>query len=115
MKAAVQGDIAENEFYHIEVRPPREFKRFRIARSGSGIERVGGQCENDVWKTVKWLVSKEFVHVENGRLVADNQTVRELFDTFDSEPRLIKDNRFNAKEREKMIRPIRSEIPGLEK
>ena len=91
----------QNGCYYIEVRPIAEYKNFRMHEvSGkNGIERVGGQREDGSWETVKWLVSGEMAHVENGRLVADHAEARELFAELDSEPELIEGNRFKTKER----------------
>ncbi len=95
------GATGEIGFYHIEVRPKEDYKRFRAQDVGEkgGIERVGGQCEDGVWETVKWLVGKELEHVENGRLVADHRNAKELFDRLDSEPKHIEGNSFEAKDR----------------
>lgn len=95
------GATGGGGFYHIEVRPKEEYKRFRARQVGekAGIERVGGQREDGVWETVKWLVGKELAHVENGRLVADHRDAKELFDRLDSAPKHIEGNRFEAKDR----------------
>ena len=91
----------QGEFYYIEVRPIAEYKAFRTREvdDKDGIERVGGQRADGSWDTVKWLVSKELAHLENGRLAADHSDVKELFEKFDSEPKHIAGNRFEAQER----------------
>lgn len=101
MKDKIQSEIVEDGFYHIEVRSQREFKRFRVKSVGQdcGIERVGGQLENGVWNTVKWLVSKKLARVENDTLVTDAFGVQELFDRLESQPKHIKGDFFEAKER----------------
>lgn len=89
-------------FYYIEVKPIAEYKTFRTLRNTSekdGIERVGGQREDGSWDTVKWLVNKEMAHVENGKLVADDPAVKELFDRLGSKPKQIEGVRFRAKDR----------------
>ena len=93
------GACGTGEFYHIEVRPKQEFKTFRTQDVGGkgGIERVGGQRENGDWDTVKWLVSKDMAHVENGKLVADHEDARELFDELKVVPKYIEGDRFEAK------------------
>lgn len=95
------GATGEGEFYHIEVRPKDEFVTFRTQDVGKkdGIERVGGQRENGSWDTVKWLVSKEMAHVENGRLVADHKDAKELFDELGSAPKHVEGDIFKAKDR----------------
>jgi len=65
----------------------------------NGIERVGGQRENGSWDTVKWLVSKEMAHVENGKLVPDHKDAKELFDELGSQPKHIKGDIFKAKDK----------------
>lgn len=89
----------EGKFYHIEVRPQQEFKRFRTQDVGTigGIERVAGQREDHSWNTVKWLINKELAHIENGRLIADYKDVQKLFDKLDSVPKHIEGDRFEAK------------------
>ncbi len=95
------GSTGEGEFYHIEVRPKEEFVKFRTQDVGEkgGIERVGGQRENGSWDTVKWLVSKEMAHIENGKLVADHKDAKELFDELGSAPKHIEGDRFKAKDK----------------
>ena len=95
------GATGEGEFYHIEVRPKEEFVKFRTQDVGEkgGLERVAGQRENGSWDTVKWLVSKEMAHVENGKLIAGHKDAKELFDDFGSEPKHIEGDRFEAKVR----------------
>jgi hypothetical protein len=85
------GKTGAGEFYHIEVRPKEEFVTFRTQDVGKkgGIERVGGQRENGSWDTVKWLVSKDFAHIEDGNLVSDHPEAKELFDELGSAPRHI--------------------------
>ncbi len=91
--------VRNGEFFHIEIRSQKEFKAFRVQNIGknSGIERVGGQSENGSWKTVKWLVSKELAHIENGKLVADHSDARELFDQLEVVPNHLRGDRFDAK------------------
>ena len=88
-------------FHYIEVRPVENYKAFRARAIGDtdGIERVVGQRADGVWETVKWLVGKTLAHVENGSLVADYAAAQELFDRFDSQPKHIEGNRFEAQER----------------
>lgn len=95
------GSGGGGDFYHIEIRPKEEFVVFRTQDVGkkNGIERVGGQRENGSWETVKWLVSKEMAHLENGTLVADHPDAKELFDELGAEPRHIEGDRFEAKDR----------------
>ena len=95
------GSGGSGDFYHIEVRPKGEFVTFRTQDVGkkNGIERVGGQRENGSWDTVKWLVSKEMAHVENGKLVPNHKDAKELFDELGSQPKHIKGDIFKAKDK----------------
>ncbi len=93
-------EFGTGDFYHIEVRPKQAYKTFRSRDVGekTGIERVGGQREDGVWETVKWLVRKDLARVEGGRLVAECRAAQELFDRFASEPKHIEGTRFEAQE-----------------
>jgi len=95
------GKPGGGEYYHIEVRPKEDFVTFRTQDVGEkgGIERVGGQRENGSWDTVKWLISKDFAHVKNGKLVADHPDAKKLFDELGTQPRHIEGDRFEAKDR----------------
>ena len=95
------GKGGAGDFYHIEVRPKEEFVTFRTQDVGEkgGIERVGGQRENGSWDTVKWLVSKDYAHIENGKLVADHPDAKGLFDDLGTEPKHIEGDLFEAKDR----------------
>src|SRR5262245_35851059 len=67
------GSTGGGQYYHIEVRPKREFVTFRTHDIGEEghIQRVAGKCRSGSWDDQKWLISKSDAHVENGRLVAD--------------------------------------------
>ena len=95
------GKTGEGDFYHIEVRPKKEFVTFRnqdVVTQG-GIERVSGKRESGSWDTVTWLVSKDFAHVENGKLIADHPDAKELFNELGSEPKHIEGDIFKAQDR----------------
>lgn len=87
-------------FYYIEVRSVKKYKTFRTLNVSEdfSIRRVIGQQADGIWETVKWLVGKASAHVEDGKLVAENQSVQDLFKRFDGEPKFISGNRFTAKE-----------------
>ena len=93
--------VGEGRFYHIEIRSQQGFKTFHAQKFGieDGIERVGGQRADGSWETVKWLVSKELAHVENGRLIADDKEARTLFDKLNFVPKHIEGDRFAAQVR----------------
>ena len=96
------GTTGEGEFYRIEVRPSSEFVTFRNQDVGDpgGIERLAGKRESGSWDTVTWLVSKDFAHVENGRLVPDHKDARDLFEKqLGSVPQHVKGDVFKANDR----------------
>jgi len=93
------GSSGEGDFYHIEVRPSSGFKTFRNQDVGEkgGIERVAGKRESGTWDTVKWLVEKDLAHIEKGRLVADSEDAKKLFEDLGSVPTHVEGDRFEAK------------------
>jgi hypothetical protein len=95
------GARAGGEFFHIEVRPRREFKTFRTHDVGKrgGIERVAGKRASGSWSTQKWLISKEDAHRERTRLVADSADARKILRLLGSAPRHIGGDRFKAADR----------------
>lgn len=95
------GRTGEGEFYHIGVRPKEEFVTFRNQDVGEkgGIERVAGKRESGSWDTVKWLVSKDFAHLEGEKLVPDHKDAKDLFKELGSTPKHIEGDYFEAKDR----------------
>lgn len=98
---AKPGSTGEGGFFHIEVRPKREFKTFRTQDVGKkgGMERVAGKRSSGSWDTQKWLISKKHAHLSNGRLVPDTAAARQVLETLGSRPVLISGDRFKAKPR----------------
>jgi len=76
------GSTGGGQYYHIEVRPKREFVTFRTHDIGEKghIQRVAGKRRSGSWDDQKWLISKSDAHVENGRLVADTADVAAVLD-----------------------------------
>lgn len=97
-KPATKGSGA---FYHVEVRPKREFRTFRTQDVGEkgGIERVAGKRASGSWDTVKWLIAKDHAHMRNGRLVADSEDARKVLETLGAVPVHVRGDRFTAKDR----------------
>jgi hypothetical protein len=95
------GATGRGAFYHVEVRPKREFETFRTQDVGSkgGIERVAGKRTSGSWDTVKWLIAKDHAHVRNGRLVADSEDARKVLETLGAVPVHVRGDRFEAKDR----------------
>lgn len=95
------GAVNESRFFHIEILPKQIYKRFRRRDVDEkvGIASVDGQLSSGEWETVKWIVSSEIAHVENGELVADNNDAQELLDKIGFVPQHIEGNRYGAKAR----------------
>ncbi|HEV8593726.1 MAG TPA: hypothetical protein VGQ55_16595, partial [Pyrinomonadaceae bacterium] len=51
------------------------------------------------WDTVKWLVSKDYAHVEGKTLVPDHEDAKSLFEDLGSKPVHVKGDYFEAKDR----------------
>lgn len=96
------GTTGKGEYYHIEVRPKKEFTTFRTQDVGekSGIQRVAGKRGSGSWDTQKWLIGKDEAHIEDDKLVPDTKEARELLKTLGSKPTRVSGNRFKAKPRE---------------
>ncbi len=99
---AKPGARGGGRFFHVEVRPARNFVSFRVQALGRNIERVAGRRLSGAWDTQKWLISKERAHVENGVLVADAADVRKLLTSLGSAPRQVTGDRFKAKPRRRI-------------
>ena len=103
-RRAKPGAGGGGRFFHIEVRPARNFVRFRVQALGGtgGIERVAGQRASVSWDTQKWLISKDKAHVENGMLVLDAADAGELLTSLGSAARQVTGDRFKAMPRRKI-------------
>jgi hypothetical protein len=100
-KRAKPGARGSGEFFHIEVRPRREFKTFRtqdVGRKG-GIERVAGRRGTGSWDTQKWLISKEHAHREGRKLIGDTADARKILKELGAPPTHLVGDRFKAKDR----------------
>jgi hypothetical protein len=95
---AKPGTTGKGEYYHIEVRPKREFTTFRTQDVGEkgGIQRVAGKRGSGSWDTQKWLISKDEAHIEGERLVPDTKEAREVLKTLGSKPTRVSGDRFKA-------------------
>ncbi|MBS0534023.1 MAG: hypothetical protein JSR72_08195 [Proteobacteria bacterium] len=108
-KRAKPGSRAGGAFFHIEVRPARDFVQFRMQDVGAtgGVERLAGQRANGSWDTQKWLIAKAHAHFEGGTLVADSREAAKVLKSLGSPPLHVGGDRFKA-------RP-RRDIPEAEK
>jgi len=95
------GSSGSGDYYHVEVRDSDDFETFRTQDVGDEghLQRVAGKRESGSWATVKWLVSKEDAHVENGKLIPDTKDAKDLIKKLGSQPVQVKGDRFEAKPR----------------
>lgn len=98
---AKPGSSGQGNYYHIELRDGGDFETFRTQDVGDPghLQRVAGKRSAGSWSTVKWLVSKEDAHVEDGKLVGDTQEAKDLIRKLRSRPVQIRGDRFQAKPR----------------
>ena len=95
------GSGGQGDYYHVEVREGDDFETFRTQDVGDvgHLQRVGGKRASGSWATVKWLISKEDAHVENGKLVGDTKDAKDLIKKLGSQPVHLSGDRFKAKDR----------------
>jgi hypothetical protein len=95
------GSGGQGNYYHVEVREGRDFETFRTQDVGDAghLQRVGGKRPTGSWATVKWLISKDDAHVENGKLVGDTKDAKDLIKKLGSQPVHVTGDRFKAKDR----------------
>ena len=95
------GSGGQGNYYHVEVRDRSDFETFRTQDVGDPghLQRVGGKRPSGSWATVKWLISKEDAHVEDGKLVGDTQEAKDLLRKLRRKPVQISGDRFEAKDR----------------
>ncbi len=95
------GSGGQGNYYHVEVREGDNFETFRTQDVGDTghLQRVGGKRASGSWATVKWLISKEDAHVEDGKLVGDTKDAKDLIKKLGSQPAQVSGDRFKAKDR----------------
>ena len=95
------GSGGQGNYYHVEVRKGDSFETFRTQDVGDAghLQRVGGKRASGSWATVKWLISKEDAHVENGKLVGDTREAKDLLKNLGAQPVHVSGDRFQAKDR----------------
>ena len=100
-RRAKPGSRSTGRYFHIAVRPAREFVRFRIQDVGrrGGVQRLAGQRANGAWDTQKWLIEKTDAHIENDQLVPDSTEARKVLASLGSTPVHVTGDRFKAKPR----------------
>jgi hypothetical protein len=100
-KRAKPGSSGQGNYYHIELRGGSDFETFRTQDVGDPghLQRVAGKRAGGGWATVKWLVSKDDAHVEDGKLVGDTQEAKDMIRKLRSRPTQIRGDRFESKPR----------------
>ena len=100
-RRAKPGSRSTGRYFHIAVRPAREFVRFRMQDVGKrgGVQRLAGQRTNGSWDTQKWLIEKTDAHIENDQLVADTAEARKVRASLSATPVHVAGDRFKAKPR----------------
>lgn len=95
------GTGCEGDYYHVAVRDKKDFATFRTQDVGEPghVQRVAGKRESGSWDTVKWLISKEDAHIEDGKLLPDTEEVREVLSKLGSKPKHVKGDVFEAEPR----------------
>lgn len=103
-RRAKPGAKGGGAFFHIEVRPKREFVIFRVQDMGGrgGIERVAGRRATGTWATQKWLIAKTEAHIARGHLIPDSDEARHVIEALGSPPKHLGGDRFRAKDRPKV-------------
>jgi hypothetical protein len=98
---AKPGSTGKGAYYHIEVRPKKQFAMFRTHDVGKkgGIQRVAGKRRSGSWDDQTWLISKTHAHVEDGTLIPDTSGVRDVLEALGSKPVHVTGDRFRAKPR----------------
>jgi hypothetical protein len=98
------GSRSSGRYLHIEVRPAREFVRFRIQDVGKrgGVQRLAGQRANGAWDTQKWLIEKTDAHIEKRRLVPDSAAAKKVIESLGSNPIRVGGDRFRSKPRRRI-------------
>jgi len=95
------GSGGQGDYYHVEVREGNDFETSRTQDVGDRghLQRVAGRRASGSWAAVKWLISKEDAHVEDGKLVGDTSDTKALLRKLRTRPVQIRGDRFEAKDR----------------
>jgi hypothetical protein len=98
------GSTGKGDYYHIEVRPGRDFVTFQTQDVGmpGHIQRVAGRRSNGYWATVKWLIGKEEAHLQDNKLVPDTKDAKAVIEQLGSKPVHMIGDRFKARPRGKI-------------
>src|SRR6185369_14420647 len=97
---AKPGTAASGQYYRIMVRPKEHFTTFRYQDVGEpgGLKRLAGRRSNGSWGTQSWLISKDYAHIEDDKLVADHPQAHDLLRQLGGDPVREKGDVFHAKD-----------------
>ena len=103
-RRAKPGARGRGGFFHIQVRPKRDFVSFRNQDVGArgGIERIAGRRASGSWDTQKWLAGKTQARRVGKQLEPDTAAARKVLAQLGSVPRHLGGDRFIAKPRRKI-------------
>lgn len=95
------GTTGEGHYFRVVVRPKEQFVTFRNHDIGDPghVQRLAGKRSSGSWDTQAWLISKDDAHIENERLVPDTDDARGILEKLGSEPKHVKADIFEAKDR----------------
>lgn len=98
---AKPGTKGGGDYYHVVVRPKRQFTSFRVHDVGRGghTKRVAGRRKSGSWDTQKWLIRKWDARVENGWLHATDDRVGKVLAQLGTTPRHVRGDIFSARPR----------------
>ncbi len=90
----------KGDYFRIVVRPKQEFRMFRYQDVGKPghIQRLAGRRTSGSWDIQSWLISKDDAHLEGDKLVPDTRGAKEILERFDSGPKHVKADIFEAKD-----------------
>jgi len=104
---AKSGTKGGGRFFHVEVRPAKDFVAFRVQKFNGSIERVAGQRADGSWATATWLIDKDHAHVAKGRLVGDSDTADRVLARLGAAPIHVGGDRFRARAPRRIIKAPR--------
>ena len=86
------------EFYHIVVRPKKDFVGFRNQDVGEKghIERLAGKLKNGEWATHSWLIEKTDAKVKGKSLIGKTDDAKDLIKKLPVKPKLEEGDVFYA-------------------
>lgn len=96
------GEMGGGKYYRIVVQPKQQFVTFRyhdVGEKNGDLVRLAGKRQSGSWSTQAWLINKHSAHKLDNRLIADTKDAKELLENLGFEPKLVKGDIFEAKDR----------------